>query len=223
MIRRFTSSGASSCTEWPACATERNAALGIPRASARPSPIGTSRSSSPQRTSVGAATCWRRPCKPSKWNSRNALLSAHGRRVILVHISLGHFSGIGIRRLEEAGRKPAPAQREHSGSHHRPATDAEHERLARAKARRPDQDEAAHALGVLDRHLGGDSSTHGMADEHCVHDVQRVQKRDGQPGVAGVIVASGGLVGEPKATVVERDYPEPRRRDRSQVLAPRVQ
>ena len=85
-----------------------------------------------------------------------------------------------------------------------------------------DQRQGSHAIGVGERHFGGDFPAHRVANQHRVGDAQRIEQRDDEVGVRGVRVAAVGFVREPEAAVVERHHPVACRCERADRVAPRV-
>src|SRR5216683_2657484 len=153
---------------------------------------------------------------------RPAVRRLRDRGVVLVHVRRAHLARVEVGGLQEALGQATPPQREHQGAQDRPAAHAEDDRLADAQAGRADQDEAAHARGVFERHRGGDCAAHRVPHEDRVGDMQRVEQGHRQASVGGVVVAGRGFVREAEPSVVERDHAKPRRQDGSEILAPGV-
>src|SRR5881396_2699868 len=126
--------------------------------------------------------------------------------VVLIHVGLRYFARIKVSGPEQTAGEPPPTERDRYPSEHRPPGHPKQERLTRAQADRADQDEPPYALWILDCHVSGDRSPHGVPHEHGIRKTQRIHEGDCQAGVSAVVVGGRRLVGETEATVVERDH-----------------
>ncbi len=125
---------------------------------------------------------------PERMAQRTAVVGVWHGSVVLIEILSGEFGGVRVGRPQHSSGGRPGAQRCGEGAEQRPPGDPERERPASAESGSVNQDESAHPVRRSQGDRGGDRAPHGVSDEHCVGDVQRIEQRQSEPRISGVVV-----------------------------------
>jgi hypothetical protein len=119
---------------------------------------------------------------------RTTVVGVWHRSVILIEILSGDFGRVRVGGPQHSSGGRPGAQRCGEGAEQRPARDPERERPSGAESGSVNQDKPAHPVRRRQGDGGRDRAPHGVSDEHRVGDVQRIEQRQSEPRISGVVV-----------------------------------